>query len=79
MSAVVRTEKMGNYCKTPYLWKHYTGMFHVNKVLCAIFARDYKVIIKDPVTFTFALVNGIEISVDATEYRDGRKYKNRAY
>ncbi len=38
-----------------------------------------KVIIINPISFKFVLVNGIEIPVDAKEYRDGRKYNHRDY
>jgi hypothetical protein len=38
-----------------------------------------KVIIQNPVTFKFVLINGIEIPIKATELSDGRKFKSREY
>ena len=38
-----------------------------------------KVIIHNPISFTFVLVNGLEIPFDAKDLRDGRKYNHRDY
>lgn len=38
-----------------------------------------RVIVKNPVTFTFTLINGLEFPVNATEHSDGRKFKERAF
>lgn len=36
-----------------------------------------KVMVDNPVTFTFVLQNGMEIPIDATKHHDGRQYKNK--
>lgn len=38
-----------------------------------------KVIIHNPISFTFVLINGMEFSIDAKPFHDGRKYKTREY
>lgn len=38
-----------------------------------------KVMVEDPVTFTFVLKNSMEIPVNASKYHDGRKYLNKKF
>lgn len=39
----------------------------------------FKVIVHTPVSFSFILINGMEIPIDSRKYSDGRKFKTRDY